>query len=130
MSLPHVSDVDFSWIAVPLVGGVEDGGLCPGTDIKIHISRRDPYEPLPEGGDGKVVVSCWAYDGNSYPGNEYWRGSLSTSSDPAAACATQVVELHNPRINPKMSGANLRICTAKGEVMPLAEFAERWSCLT
>ena len=80
-----------------LAGGVKDSGLRPGTDIKIHISRisrRVPYEPLPEVGEGKVVVSCWAYDGNSCPGNEYWRGSLSTSSDPAApprwwSCTTQ-----------------------------------------
>ena len=29
-----------------------------------------------------------------------------------------------------MSRANLRICTAKGEVMLLAEFDERWLSLT
>ena len=28
-----------------------------------------------------------------FSGNEYWAGSLSTSSDPAAACCTQVKKI-------------------------------------
>lgn len=56
----------------------------------------------------------YAWDGNSLPGNEFWGGSLHTSSDPAAACSTQVAELHNRHINPKVSVAGLRIATLNG----------------
>ncbi len=125
MRLNHVSDVDFSWIGgVSGVDGVESGQIYPGTDIRVHLSMRDPYEPFQEGtgGEGKVVVSSWAYDGNSYPGNEYWVGSLQTSSDPAAACATQVPELHNPLVNLKMRGSNLHIATKEGRVLTLSEY--------
>lgn len=87
---------------------------------------RDPYAPL-EDGEDKLIVSSWAYDSNSYPGNEYWAGSLATSSDPAAACCTQVAELHNPLINVKMSGANLHIALEKGgEVVSIQEYWDRF----
>ena len=110
LKLPHISDVDFSWIPVKTVAGIASGETVPGTNTtvknhrvqfflqmfnryfpKIHISMRDPYDLLPgEDADSKLIVASWAYDGNSYPGNEYWKGSLWTSGDPQAACATQV----------------------------------------
>ena len=36
---------------------------------------------------------------SSFPGNEYWLGHFSTSSDPAAACCSLISELQNPCIN-------------------------------
>ena len=88
---------------------------------------RDPYAPLEEGDEDKLIVSSWAYDSNSYPGNEYWAGSLATSSDPAAACCTQVAELHNPLVNVKMSGGNLHIALEEGgEIVSVQEYWDRF----
>ena len=119
LELPNVSDIDFSWIGVNSVCGVENGQKIK--NVLVHFSQRDPYENVDKQ-DEKIIVSSWAYDGNSYPGNEYWVGSLWTSGDPAAACSTQVPELHNPLINRKMSGSNAHVATKDGKIIPLYQF--------
>lgn len=71
---------------------------CVGSSIKnIKVNKRAPSEKLED--ESLLLVVSYAWDGNSYPGNEFWVGSLSASGDPAAACSTTIAELHNVEIN-------------------------------
>lgn len=65
--------------------------------VKISIGYKDPFELL--NNDDLYVVSNWAWDPNSYVGNEYWNGRLGSSGDPAAACCSYVPFFGNPDIN-------------------------------
>ena len=98
----NVADLDFSWVfhqkegdrpRISLTDGseVSSGDTIPGTSTVCHISQREPWSPLKEEeSSGKLIVATWAWDGMSLVGNEYWAGSLQSSSDPAAACCTQI----------------------------------------
>lgn len=69
--------------------------------IKSHVTvqstKRNPADPIPP---DCLLVATYAWDGNSWPGNEYWVGSLSASGDPAAACCSTIAQTHNPHFNP------------------------------
>lgn len=125
LTLDHISDVDFSWFTETSCGGVTDGGFVKGTNIRLHFSRRNPHERLTGEDAGKLIVVTYAWDGNALPGNEYWTGGLSSSGDPAAACSSQIAELHNPHINKKVSGANLHIACSAWGVIHISEYAKR-----
>eukprot|EP00092_Neocalanus_flemingeri_P033159 GFUD01036059.1.p1 GENE.GFUD01036059.1~~GFUD01036059.1.p1 ORF type:complete len:492 (+),score=135.53 GFUD01036059.1:206-1681(+) len=127
MNLEAISDLDLSWVIIDDKKEVKfrdthvvNGHKIPGTNTVLHISKRNPWDKLQE--EDKVVVASWAWDGLSFVGNEYWAGSLATSSDPAAAACTQIPELLNPWVNQAFCGENVRVVTQQGRIVPYRQF--------
>lgn len=57
-------------------------------------------------------------------GNEFWNGYLESSGDPAAACSSQVTELHNSKINPRACGASLHVASAAHGILHISDYAK------
>ena len=113
-TLPNVSDIDFSWFPANCTqcGDVGNGALFTkkGNNITMHFSKRDPAAKLDGQNEGKLLVAAFAWDGNAFPGNEYWLGLdyLAATGDPAAMACSFVAELGNPLINDKVSARYMK----------------------
>ena len=78
LNFDNISDIDFSWIlnhgeqVVKMENGVQlkDGDTIPKTEIKIHISKRNPWDKLNLQDQDKLVVASWAWDGMSFVGKQ------------------------------------------------------------
>lgn len=118
--LTHVADLRFAWFS-------EDcRQLCPKImgHIRVHFSNNNPQIRLED--QTQLLVVSYAWDSNSLPGNEFWHGTLHTSSDPAAASCSQVSELHNAKVNPaKVCASNLHLACQEWGVIHISEYARR-----
>lgn len=72
-----------------------------GNKIILQFGRRNPAEPLNGKFKDDLLCACYAWDGNSFVGNEYWLGRdmLSASGDPAAAACSTISYIQNSEIN-------------------------------
>ncbi|KAH7036397.1 hypothetical protein B0J12DRAFT_713364 [Macrophomina phaseolina] len=101
MDLGYVAAVEFGWIenvSEEAKTRVKEAGAVNTIDVR--FTKKDPCRKLTGDDEGRLLVVSWAWDGNSYVGNEYWNGHLSSSGDPAAVCFSTIGEIMNPDINP------------------------------
>lgn len=102
-ALTHISDVHFAWIENEVFYPLSTS-FKSKEKIRLVNNKANPGDLAnfdPKTTTDKMLFFSFAWDGNSYPGNEYWIGWLSASGDPAAASCSTIPESQNPQINEK-----------------------------
>jgi Domain of unknown function (DUF4804) len=97
LHLPQIEVIEVSFVRDTHQGKKHFKVPSKARDIEVVLTKGDAAAR--RDGD-KLLVAMYAWDGNSFPGNELWRGSLGGSGDPAAVCCRTVGEIQNGYINP------------------------------
>jgi len=80
-----------------------------GHRIDIDFGKRNPAGPRDEY-EFCLLTAMYAWDSNSFPGNEYYIGMLSASGDPAAAACSTIPYVQNCKINTEyVNGKNSHV---------------------
>jgi hypothetical protein len=94
--------VEFNSFPIEYDDHVFSSAESSGITIKsTHYTRgENQASRLPDSdGPARLLVMQYAWDGGSFPGNEYWMGYLDSSMDPAIASCSTVADLQNSVIN-------------------------------
>lgn len=95
-----------------------------GQFTSLHYRDGSPFAKLPNDFKDCLLVANYAWDGNSYPGNELYAGMLIDSGDPAAACCSTIGWSQNPEVNPEnVSGEKTMVIDPnKGGLFPIQAY--------
>ena len=100
LRIKHIEVLEFAYIDVDSQTRQNLYVAANLSKTQCLFSKRAPSERLAD--PSLLLITSYAWDGNSYPGNEFYLGMLAASGDPAAACSTIISETHNPEINLEM----------------------------
>lgn len=82
--LNSLGTLNFSYITVPKATQVAVQAAAARVGATAIFTKHNPAAKLQGEAGRQLLFVSYAWDGNSFPGNEYWQGALSASGDPAA----------------------------------------------
>ena len=123
--LPGIEVLEFAWFptAKSLRGVCHTGRFRAhgGRDIEIRFTSNGFAEPVER---DRRLIAMYAWDGNSFPGNEWWAGNLGSTDDSAAASCSLISSLQNPDVNGvRLSGEVAECASDGGYLCSLSEAA-------